>query len=490
VGDQGLFFILFFWGTWLLIPVVTDGLTTLWYLMVALWALHRPGPAPLPTAHLPKVSVIIPAHNEQLNINYCLMSLKAQSYPHHLVEIIVIDDGSSDQTSNVVLGHMGQNNGNRTYLRTSSFTITPPYFGGVLNLVRRKRDGVTRHGKPAAVNAGLALATGELVFAIDSDVVLGPSAIEQAVRAFLADPKLLAATGHLIIDPYLVVETDETGRARVDENGLPITKPLSANEEMLTACQFLEYATAFHLGRRSESLLDSLFTLSGACGVFRREALLMTGGYRGRTVSEDTDLTMTLQRLPGKHIGYLPQVQAHLAPTLTWSSLYSQRTRWQRGALEVSAVHLMAQYSGNVKRAYWNVVLPLRLQVNHTLALPRLMWTFLIFMLPFFGYSWALVGQALGLLFVFYLLTNILRILLAYMFSTPPEKVFIRKYLGYLCLMPLYNMFLFWTHVSADIRTLTEEATWTVHNPWLEKLETADIRQVAMHVVLFFRSFF
>lgn len=490
MDDSGLLFILFFWGTWLLIPVVTDGMATLWYLLVALWALYRPDSAPLPTADLPKVSVIIPAYNEQVNINYCLMSLKAQTYPHHLIEIIVIDDGSSDQTSKVVLGHMGKDNGHQAYLRTSSFTITPPSFGGVLNLVRRKRDGITKHGKPAAVNAGLALATGAIVIAIDSDVVLGPSAVEEAVRAFMADPKLLAATGHLIVDPYLVVETDETGRVRGDNRGLPITRPLSPSEQMLTACQFLEYATAFHLGRRSESLINSLFTLSGACGVFRRDALMTSGGYRGRTVSEDTDLTMTLHRLPGRHVGYLPQVQAHLAPTLTWSSLYAQRTRWQRGALEVSAVHLMAKYRQNVKRAYWKIVLPLRLQVNHTLALPRLMWTFLIFLLPYWGYSWALVGQALGLLFVFYLLTNILRVLLAYGFSTPPEKVFIRKYLGYLCLMPLYNMFLFWTHVSADIRTLTEEATWTVHNPWLEKLEKADIRQVVTHFALFFRSFF
>jgi cellulose synthase/poly-beta-1,6-N-acetylglucosamine synthase-like glycosyltransferase len=459
-------------------------------MLVSLWELRRPAPPAVPARRLPKVSVIVPAYNEQLNINHCIMSLKAQTYPHRLIEIIVVDDGSQDRTGDMVLGHMGNGNGDRTYLRTSSFTIAPQGFGGVLNLVRRKRDSLTSHGKPAAVNAGLALATGDLIIAIDSDVVLEPTAIEHAVRVFAANDRLVAATGHLIIDPYLVAKTNETGGACVDENGLPINKPLTFNESLLTACQFLEYATVFHLGRRAESLTDSMFTLSGACAVYRREAFATNGGYRGRTVSEDTDMTMMLHRMPGKQVGYLPQMRVHLAPVLKWSTLYAQRTRWRRGELEVSAVHLINRHHQAAKRLFWKVLLPLRLQGDHTLSLPRIMWMFLIFMLPLFGYAWSLVLEAAGLLFVFYSLVNVLRILVAYLFSSPPEKVFIRRYLGHVCLLPLYNMFLFWTHVSADIRTLTEEATWTVHNPFLKKLETANPRALILHTALLFRNFF
>lgn len=482
-------FILLFWGTWLLIPLVTDGVATLWATIASAWAIKQRPTAPLPGSGLPKVSVVIPAYNEQLNINHCLMSLKAQTYPHHLLEVIVVDDGSQDGTSTSVMGHMGNGGQQQRYLRTSSFTIGMQDFGGVLNLVRRKRDGISRHGKPAAVNAGLALATGDLIVAIDSDVVLEPTAIEYAVRAFLADPDMLAATGHLIIDPYLAVSTDDTGRAITDKNGIPLEKQLTASEQILTACQFLEYATAFHLGRRSESLIDGMFTMAGACAVFRREAFDNATGYRGRTVSEDTDMTMTLHRISAKHIGYLPDMRVHLAPTLTWSSLYAQRTRWQRGALEVSAVHLNPQQECCGNRLFWRVLLPLRLQVDHTLTLPRLMWTFLIFMLPLFGYAWSIVSQALGMMFVFYLGVNALRTLVAYVFSSPPEKVFIRKYLGYVILLPLYNMFLFWTRVGANIRTLTEDAAWTVRNPFLENLETVRLQQVAQRAMRIFFDF-
>jgi biofilm PGA synthesis N-glycosyltransferase PgaC len=487
--DSNLLLVLLVWGTWLLIPAVTDGVAMLWQIAQSFWILRRRTPPPLPPVGLPRVSVIIPAYNEQLNINYCLMSLKAQTYPHHLIEIIVIDDGSSDLTSDIVLEHMGNGSRSHGYLRTSSFTVSLQDFGGVLNLVRRKRDQASQHGKPAAVNAGLALATGDLIVAIDSDVVLEPAAIEQAARAFLADDKLLAATGHLIVDPYLVVQTDETGRARMDDNGLPLVKALSWSERLLSACQFLEYATAFHLGRRSEGAIDGIFTLAGACAVFRREAFGFASGYRGRTVSEDTDITMTLRGLSQKRIGYLSAVRVHLAPVTAWSKLYSQRMRWQRGALEVSAMHMMVRHDRRAHRLFWNVLLPLRLQIDHTLTLPRLMWTFLIFILPFFGYAWALVGQALGLLFVFYLLVNVLRVLVAYIFSSPPEKVLIRRFLGAVIALPSYNMFLFWTRTSANIRTLTEDAAWTVHNPLLENLESIDMRRLAAFATQLFHDF-
>jgi cellulose synthase/poly-beta-1,6-N-acetylglucosamine synthase-like glycosyltransferase len=487
-GNTEVLIILLFWGTWLMIPVVTDGVATLWYIWVSLWVLTRPAPPPL-DARLPKVSVIIPAYNEQHNIGYCLMSLKAQTYPHHLIEIIVVDDGSSDRTCDAVLNHIGKHSIFQSYLHTSSFTVGASSFSGVINLIRRKRGEGTKHGKPAAVNAGLAVATGDIIVALDSDVTLEPTAIEQAVQAFSADEKLLAATGHLIIDSYLIVETDAKGQVRVDDLGVPLAKQLSPNEAMLAACQFIEYATAFHLGRRSESWIDSMFTMSGACAVFRREAFDITKGYRGRTVSEDTDTTMMLHSVPDKHIGYLPQVRVHLAPVLSWSALYSQRLRWRRGALEVSAIHLSSHSPARRKRLFWKVMLPLRLQVNHTLTLPRLMWTFFIFLLPMIGYSWSLISQAFGLLFVFYLCVDSLRILLAYVFSSPPEKVFIRKYLGYVALLPLYNMFLFWTHLSANICTVTQEATWTVSNPMLKKLETIDMRSVVAHLALTFRNY-
>ncbi len=488
--NNGLLFMLLFWGVWLLIPLVTDGLSSLWHITIAIWSFRRSNLPALLEQHLPRVSIVIPAYNEEFNIDRCLLSIKAQTYPHHLLEIVVINDGSQDNTSDSVLRHIGSANYSNGVLRTNSFVVAPEEFGGVINLIRRKRGQPWENGKPAAVNAGLKIISGDIVVALDSDVVLEPSAVEYAVRAFLADDKLVAATGHLIIDPYLVNAVDKKGNILTDENNLPLPRQLTFSQRFLAACQFIEYLTGFHLGRRSEGLVDSMFTLSGACAVYRRSIFQQFGGYRGRTVSEDTDMTFLLQQIPGKRVGYLPNMRVHLAPVLSWASLYSQRTRWQRGALEVMAVHMTTPSQFINKRFFWKIALPLRLQIDHTLALPRLAWTLMIFMMPLFGYSWGIVGLALALLMVFYIVLNTIRILTSYVFSWPPEKVFIRKYLSYIPFIPLYNTFLFWVRMSALMRTLTEDATWTVQSPLLQKLENGNMQRNLGRLVASFLALF
>ncbi len=488
--NNDVLFVLLFWGVWLLIPLVTDGFSSLWHMIIAIWSFYRFKLASLPASDLPRVSIVIPAYNEESNIGRCLVSLKAQTYPQYLMEIVVVDDGSQDKTVDSILEQIGPANGSSAYLRTNSFIAASEIFGGTINVVRRKRGSLWENGKPAAINAALKLISGDIVVAIDSDIVLEPDAIEQAIRAFMADDKLIAATGHLIVDPYLVNETGKNGNVLVDKNGLPVPKQLTLSQRFLTACQFIEYATAFHLGRRSEGMVDTLFTVSGACAVYRRSVFNQFDGYRGRTVSEDTDMTLMLHQIPGSHVGYLSNMRVHLAPVLSWATLYSQRTRWQRGALEVAAVHTTYHSQRHSKQFFWRVALPMRLQVDHTLALPRLAWTLMIFMMPLFGYSWNTIGSALSLLMVFYVVINVMRVFTSYLFSMPPEKVLIREYLRYIPFLPLYNTFLFWVRMSALMRTLTEDATWTVQSPLLQNLENGNLQRRLIHIATSFLNLF
>ena len=466
-----LLIVIMVWGVWLLIPLATDGVAAVFNLLVVWFDCRRAKPAG--EQERIKVSVVIPAYNEELDIDRCLLSLKAQTYPHSLMEIIVVDDGSSDGTVNQVMRHMSSQ---QLGFSALSFRVHAPRFGGTLNIIRRKRDGVNQHGKAAAVNAALAQISGDIIVAIDSDVVLAPRAIENAIRAFGQDLDMIAATGHLVIDPYLVVKTDRRGRPILNEYGMSQHKILNPSEELLTGCQFLEYLTTFHLGRRVESATNTMFTMSGACAVFRREVFDVAGHYRGRTVSEDADLTLAIHDIPGKRIGYLDDMEVHLAPVLSWSTLYSQRVRWQRGALEVVAVHdETTQARPNRKSLFWRLALPLRMQVDHTLAIPRLVWTFLIFLLPMFGYSWTVIRDAYLLMFAFYVGVNAARVLVAYAFSLPPEKVLTRRYLKYLFALPVYNMILYWTRMSAVLRTLTEDAAWTVENQFIDRVENGRV---------------
>jgi len=485
---------LFIWGVWLLIPILTDGIGTIYSILVVLLN-RQPAIKPIPPEQLMTVSVIIPAYNEEKYIDQCLMSIKAQTYPHDRMEVIVVDDGSSDDTLNRILRHLGQQPLKQS-VQTNSFRIYAPNFGGTLNVLRRKRDGINEHGKAVAVNAALEIATGELIIAIDGDVMLAPYSIERAVQHFLANPRLAAATGHLIVDPYLVMDYDEQGMPVLDAFGMARRRKLNPSEQILMACQFLEYMTTFHLGRYSESITNTMFTMAGAASVFRREVFDMVGNYQRRTVSEDADLTLAIHKLPGKHIGYIPGMEVHLAPTLRWSELYSQRVRWQRGALEVIAAHQARQDS--MKRGskpFWRIAMPLRLQVDHTLAMPRIIWTFLIFVMPLFGYPWSIIIDAFLLLLVFYIVVNLARTVTAYSFSTEPEKVLARQYVGYVLLVPLYNFFLFWTRMSGVLITLTKDAQWTIKSEFLETIETGPgpwLRQMqyqlASIVSILFRS--
>src|SRR5690606_11110181 len=221
-------------------------------------------------------------------------------------------------------------------LQTTGFAIYAPRFGGVLNIVRRKRDNNALHGKAAAVNAGIDLISGDLIFSMDADVVLAPDAIEKTVRALAGNPEMVAATGHLIIDSYLATEATHHEKTVIDENGIPISSEMNTSERALTAFQFIEYLKSFHLGRSAESITDTMFTLSGACAVFKRDILLNVGTFSGRTVSEDTDVTMAVQNLEEKQIGYLRDTHTHLAPTLSWADLDRKSTRLNSSHVKIS----------------------------------------------------------------------------------------------------------------------------------------------------------
>lgn len=456
--------LLFFWGVWLLIPLVVD-ISQAVSDAVLVWRsreMAKPYP-PLPRVNLPKISVVIPAYNEQLNIDRCITSLKAQTYPHHLIEVIVIDDGSTDRTEAVVNGHISGNPHWNGHIRLHNRVIEAREFGGVMTLVQGSHKG-----KPAAVNLGLARCRGDLIFAIDSDVVLEQEAIEQAVAAFLADPEMMAATAHLIIDRNLLVVADDHGHIALDENDLPTPQALTLSERYLNASQFLEYMQSFRIGRHAEAARGELFTLSGACAIFRKEVLLDMNGYRGRTVSEDTDATLSIQRRQ-RRVGYLPQVRTHLAPVIRWGELSAQRIRWQRGQLEVLSVNL--DMLGKAGR-FWRWSLPLRLQTDHALTILRLIWLFLLPLFPLVGYPLSTVAQALALLYLLYLLTDIMEMLVAWPIAAISERRLLREAAVFLPLLPLYRIVVYFFRVSGILRTLSEKPTWTVSGTWFQGLKT------------------
>ncbi|WP_231642408.1 glycosyltransferase [Saccharomonospora sp. NB11] len=229
------------------------------------------------------VSVIVPAYNEAAGIEATVRSAVASN---HRVEVIVVDDGSTDGTADIVEA-----------------------LGLPQVRVLRRPNG----GKAAALNAGIAAASHELVVMVDGDTVFEPTTIHELVQPF-ADPEVGAVSANVKI----------------------------ANRETLLArLQHIEYVIGFNVDRRVHDVLRSMPTVPGAGGAFRRSALLQVGGLSAQTLAEDTDLTIALGRAGWRTVFQEKAVTWTEAPT-TVRQLWQQRYRWTFGTMQALWKHRRA----------------------------------------------------------------------------------------------------------------------------------------------------
>lgn len=428
-----------YWGVWLILPVLVDGVTLLVQLIQV--ALHRTmnqrsvrrHPIPEPVS-MPGISLIIPVYNGERTLGECLESLHRQNYPAEQLEVIVVDNGSTD----------------RTYRVFQEQQARP--FRGQMHWI-----SIAGRGKSYALNAGLHLASFPYICNIDADTVVHPNALREIVRHFEADPRLGAATGAIEVLPVMA-------RNRVSSRN-PVSVERMAS--LIAECEFQEYLGAFWLGRQGQTLSQSLYTLAGAFSFFRREVLLKTALYDKQTVSEDTKVTFDVRRQFGGHrLACIPEAIVYVGPTPSLSALYAQRVRWQRGEIEVAALH-REMADANVLRLR-GLALGRTLLIDHTFLFPRLVWTFLFPALVFFGYPLSLIVSATLAIYFFYALIAATSMLAVYLIATPSIRARLRRAWWIPTLMPAYQMLIFGFRLSGSIMALTEPAEWRVRDPWTE----------------------
>lgn len=452
----------------MIIPILIDGFQTIGRLFVTLaYAVFGQRKKTGDNNNLQEyqVSVIIPAYNEEVAIDRCINSLKIQTYPHHLVEIIAVDDGSEDRTVEKVNDHVngngngngdknGNGNGNGNgKVKINGNSIPVGDFGGVMKLITKSHQG-----KAKALNAGIKQASGDLILCIDSDVTLAPDALEEVARYFHQNEDVDAATAHLEIDSRLLLVRDSSGDPELDENEETISREMTWFEEFLANSQFFEYLNSFRIGRQAEAVFNGVFTLAGATSVFRANTIKDDLVYQDRTVSEDTDLTLSLHRRGGK-IGYMPNVKVYLEPVVDWDELYAQRVRWQRGELEVFSYHkdfINSRGSGYFGR--WQ--LPLRLQTDHTMAFLRLIWTFLLPLFPFIGYPSSTILWVFVIMYGLYVLIEYLHIGVSFLLIDKDSRNQVVSKIAWGILMPIYRLFTFYCRMSGALVTLREPPRW------------------------------
>lgn len=232
----------------------------------------------------PLVSIVIPAYNEEKVIEATLRAVAASDCP--TLEVIVVDDGSIDTTRE----------------RVHSMAAALP----ALRLVELPYN----QGKARALNAGVAVAAGEIVVTVDADTQVEPGAIRTLVAA-LEEPGVVAAAGNVKVG-------NRTG--------------------WLTRWQALEYVTALNLDRRAQAWLACVTTVPGALGAFRRDAIYRAGMFVADTLAEDTDLTLSLLET-GARVRYADRAVAWTEAPADQSALFRQRTRWLLGNLQCAFKH-------------------------------------------------------------------------------------------------------------------------------------------------------
>jgi cellulose synthase/poly-beta-1,6-N-acetylglucosamine synthase-like glycosyltransferase len=266
------------------------------------------------------VSIIVPAYNEEGSIVAAVRSFVTLHYPKF--EVIVVSDGSTDGTMDRLIEAFALVEEPRVWARTLP---TQP----VTRVMRSLRDpGLVvaekaNGGKADAVNAGINLARYPLIAPVDSDCLLDAEAILRATRNFVKDDSVIAVGG--TVRP-LNGATVTGGRATA----------LRMPSRWVERLQIVEYARAFFLGRAGWSRMGALLIISGAFGIFRRDAVLNVGGFWTRTLGEDMELVMKLHKEHTRagvpyRIVFSPDPICWTEVPSDLRSLLGQRSRWHRG---------------------------------------------------------------------------------------------------------------------------------------------------------------
>lgn len=272
----------------------------------------------------PTISILAPAFNEEASIEGSLRALLALQYPR--LEVIVISDGSKDQTVQALIERFDLVPVKTIYeQRIKTKPVRALYRSSTYPalVVVDKENG----GKADALNVGLSFAQGELVCAMDADTLIEADGLQRMVRPFLYATDVVATGGTI-----RVVNGSEVKFGRVVKTRVPTNA--------LAGMQVVEYLRAFLFGRLGWNRLGGNIIISGAFGLFRRESVVGAGGYLHDTVGEDMELVLRLKRLsyeqggPGK-IAFVPDPVAWTEVPESLRVLGRQRDRWHRGLADV-----------------------------------------------------------------------------------------------------------------------------------------------------------
>jgi peptidoglycan-N-acetylglucosamine deacetylase len=321
-----------------------------------------------------RTSVVLAAWNEETVVARTLRSILASDYP--ILELLVVDDGSTDGTPDEVRKVMAEDSRVR--------------------LVRQLNSG-----KAHALNLGVQQARGDFVVSLDADTIMAPDTITKMMRHFAIEggERLGAVAG--------------------------VVRVGNRERNLLTRWQSLEYLTQIGVERSAQDALGAISIIPGACAAWRKVAILQAGGYSNITLAEDCDLALTMHSL-GWKVTQDDEALAYTEAPETVDDLLAQRTRWTFGTLQAIYKHRAMLF----RRRYGALgcfVLP-----NYVLsvAMPVVFMPFVVVM----GFL-ALQQQGWGILIKYFVL-----FMLAHMAVAAVGVRLMREKYHHLVMVPVYRV--------------------------------------------------
>lgn len=349
----------------------------------------------------PLISIIIPAYNEGKVIEDALKSMLTLNYSNY--EMIIVDDGSSDETLVIVQNFARQ------------------HLEAKITVVRQGNAG-----KAAALNNGIRHSHGDFILCVDADSRLDRDALSVGIRYFETDEKLAAVGGFVLID---------------NESNL------------LTQMQQMEYTVSQNFLRKALSYLGVVTIIPGPIGLFKREAILDIGGYSESKdiFAEDAELSMRLLAKGWVTRGSSKMISHTEAPSSLFT-LLRQRYRWRRGLFQAFASNLFGLLAKGGNRTLF---------IATFMATEAFMMDVINFGLIIFFLSYFLAFSETDLLLIWYLILIFIDLSTLYIVDRRPKRfihwfglLLLQKF-TYSLLLQAWNVFALFdewrsTHMSWD----------------------------------------
>ncbi|MHB8105786.1 MAG: glycosyltransferase family 2 protein, partial [Dehalococcoidales bacterium] len=237
--------------------------------------------------YFPSLTVLIPAYNEEKVLSRTIETVLEATYPDK--EIIVIDDGSKDQTCRIAMDYSNRG----------------------VKVIQRPNGG-----KAMALNHGLLFARGEIIVIVDADSQISKNTLIELVKPF-RNPNVAAVAGNI--------------------------KVLNRHN-LLTNCQALEYIASINIYRRALDVFGSVTVVPGALGAYRRESMQSSGFYDPDTLVEDFDVTVKALKT-GQIVQASTSAVSYTEAPLALKDFFKQRLRWYRGNFQAMWKHRDAMFN-------------------------------------------------------------------------------------------------------------------------------------------------